>query len=49
MQLSIAGKAKRGSVFMVYGLEKILPRFQGLRLLTPERALEGILALYRKD
>lgn len=45
----IAGNAKPGSVFMVYGLEKILPRFQGLRLLTPERALGGILALYRKD
>jgi hypothetical protein len=33
---------------MVYGLEKILPRLEGLRLLTPERPLQGIVALYRK-
>jgi hypothetical protein len=45
----IVRKAKQGSVFMVYGLETILPRFNGLRLLTPERALEGILALYQKE
>ena len=44
----IARKAKSGAVFMVYGLEKIIPRFTGLRLLTPERPLEGIVALYQK-
>lgn len=44
----IARKAKRGSVFMVYGLERILPRFDGLRLLTDKEPLEGILALYEK-
>jgi hypothetical protein len=44
----IARKAKKGSVFMVYGLEKILPRFDGLRLMT-NRPLEGILALYQKE
>ena len=44
----IARKAKSGALFMVYGLEKILPRFTGLRLLTPERPLEGIIALYQK-
>ena len=43
----IARKAKKGSVFMVYGLEKILPQFDGLRLLT-KRPLQDILALYRK-
>ena len=43
----ISQKAKRGSVFMVYGLEKILPRFSGLRLLT-EKPLHGIVALYQK-
>jgi hypothetical protein len=41
-------KAKPGALFMVYGLEKIIPRLPGLRLLTPERPLEGIIALYRK-
>ena len=44
----IAKKAKPGAVFMVYGLEKILPRFDGLRLLTPEKPIENILALYKK-
>ncbi|MBN2032598.1 MAG: hypothetical protein JW836_04920 [Deltaproteobacteria bacterium] len=42
-------KAKKGAVFMVYGLEKILPRFRGLHLLTPGKPFEGILALYRKE
>jgi hypothetical protein len=44
----IVRKAKVGAVFMVYGLEKIIPRFTGLRLLTPEKSLEGIVALYQK-
>ena len=44
----IARKARSGAIFMVYGLEKIIPRFTGFHLLTPERPLEGILALYRK-
>jgi hypothetical protein len=43
----ISQRAKRGAVFMVYGLEKILPRFDGLRLLT-ETPLQDILALYQK-
>jgi hypothetical protein len=43
----ISQRAKRGAVFMVYGLEKILPRFDGLRLLT-DTPLQGILALYQK-
>ena len=44
----IAQKAKKGSVFMVYGLEKILPKFKGLHLLTPERPIKGTLTLYQK-
>jgi hypothetical protein len=44
----IARKAKPGALFMIYGLEKILPRFTGLRLLTAEQPLEGIIALYQK-
>lgn len=44
----IARKGKPGSVFAVYGLERIQPRFPGLELLTPGRALNGVLALYRK-
>jgi len=44
----IARKARSGAIFMVYGLEKIIPRFTGFHLLTPERPLEGIVALYQK-
>ncbi len=43
----IARKARKDALFMVYGLEKILPRLDGLRLLAPP--LEGILALYQKE
>ena len=53
MQEEFAGlidrKARKGAVFMVYGLERILPRFEGLRLLTPREPLEGIVALYQKE
>jgi hypothetical protein len=44
----IARKARPGALFMVYGLERIIPRLTGFRLLTPERPLENIVALYRK-
>ena len=44
----IADKAKKGSVFMLYGVERILPRLEGLHLLTPQRPIQGILALYQK-
>ena len=44
----IADKARKGAVFMVYGLEKIMPKHKGLNLLTPETPLKGALALYQK-
>ncbi len=44
----IAQKAEPGAVFAVYGLERIQPRLPGFELLTPGRALNGTLALYRK-
>jgi hypothetical protein len=43
----IARKARKGALFMVYGLDRVLPRFDGLRLLGPP--LEGIVALYQKE
>jgi hypothetical protein len=53
MQEEFAGlinrKARKGAVFMVYGLERIFPRFEGLRLLTPQEPLGGTLALYQKE
>jgi hypothetical protein len=41
-------KARKGAVFMLYGIERILPRLEGLRLLTIE-PLEGMIALYQKE
>jgi hypothetical protein len=45
----IERKAKRGSVFIVYGLDKIMPTYKGFRLLKYISPMEGILAIYRKD
>ena len=45
----LAEKAKKGSIFMVYGLNRILPRYPGFRLLQNLSPMEGILALYRKE
>ncbi len=44
----IAQKAKPGAIFMLYGLEKIMPRYENLELLTPLAPLQGIIAIYRK-
>ena len=44
----LAERAKRGSVFMVYGLQKILPSYHGLRLFDQISPMEGILVLYQK-
>jgi len=44
----IASKAQRGSILMIYGLDKILPRYQGMQLMEDISPLQGILALYKK-
>jgi hypothetical protein len=44
----IAQKAKRGAVFMIYGLERVLPKLDGLQLLTSGELIQGIIALYQK-
>jgi hypothetical protein len=44
----IARKAKKGAVFMVYGLDKVMPRLDGLTLITHDKPLEGIIALYQR-
>jgi len=41
-------KARKGAVFMVYGLQKILPHYDGFRHLDGLSPMEGILALYQK-
>ena len=45
----IQEKARSGSVFMVYGLDRIMPRYEGFRLVEHLSPMEGILALYRKE
>lgn len=44
----IARKAKKGAAFMVYGLEKVIPKLNGLSLLTQNEPIQGILAVYQK-
>ena len=44
----IAEKGKRGAIFMVYGLQKILPKYHGFHLLDHISPMEGILAFYQK-
>jgi len=42
----IAAEAKPKALYLVYGFNKILPRYQGLELLIPDLASQGIVALY---
>jgi hypothetical protein len=44
----IAAEAKPKALYLVYGFNKILPRYQGLELLIPDLASQGIVALYSK-
>jgi hypothetical protein len=44
----IAERAKKGALFMVYGLDRILPRYEGLRLLLSPSPPGGIVAVYQK-
>jgi len=45
----IARQAKAGAVYLVYGLDRIVPRYPGLQALTPDRALHGVLGVYQKE
>ena len=44
----IAAEAKPKALYLVYGFSKILTRYQGLELLIPDLASQGIVALYGK-
>ncbi len=44
----LAERARKGAIFMVYGLDRILPRYPGFRLIKHLSPMEGILALYEK-
>lgn len=45
----IAERAGKGSFFLVFGVHKILPRLEGLRLLDHISPMEDILAVYQKE
>ncbi|MDY6879198.1 MAG: hypothetical protein V2J25_02550 [Desulfatiglans sp.] len=45
----IAEKGKKGALFLVYGLQSVLPKYKGLSLLDDISPLEGILGVYRKE
>lgn len=44
----IAKDAKDKALYLVYGFSKVLPHYQGLELLIPDVASQGIVALYGK-
>lgn len=44
----IAQEAKANSLYLVYGFSKILPRYEGLEVIIPDVASQGIVALYGK-
>jgi SAM-dependent methyltransferase len=44
----IKARGRRGSVFLVYGVDRVLPRYHGLRLLSFS-PVKGILAADRKE
>lgn len=44
----IATEAKEGALYLVYGFNKIIPRYEGLEVLIPDVASQGISTLYRK-
>jgi len=45
----LSEKAKKGAIYMVYGLHKIMPRYPGFRLMKEFSPMEGVLALYEKE
>jgi hypothetical protein len=42
-------KSEAGAIYMVYGLQKIMPRYAGFRLMKELSPMEGVLALYEKE
>lgn len=44
----ISKEGKEGALYLVYGFNKVLPRYEGLELFAPDVAGQGIAALYIK-
>jgi hypothetical protein len=45
----IAAEAKPGALYLVYGFNRILPRYDHLQVVIPDLGSEGSAALYRKQ
>jgi hypothetical protein len=45
----IGREAGPGALYLVYGFNRILPRYDRLDLLIPDIASQGIAALYKKN
>ena len=45
----IAAEAKPGALYLVYGFNRVLPRYRKLEILAPDLGSQGIAALYRKE
>jgi SAM-dependent methyltransferase len=44
----IAEKARPGALYLVYGFNRVLPRYEGLELAVADVGSQGIAALFRK-
>ncbi len=44
----IAEKGRPGALYLVYGFNRVLPRYDGLELAIPDVGSQGIAALFRK-
>ncbi|MCX7823345.1 MAG: hypothetical protein N2260_07890 [Syntrophobacterales bacterium] len=42
-------EGKEGALYMVYGFNSVLPRYEGFRLIEANLGLKGLIALYRKE
>ena len=45
----IAAEAKAAALYLVYGFNRILPRYDHLQVVIPDLGSEDIAALYRKQ
>jgi hypothetical protein len=44
----IEAEAKPGALYLVYGFNRVLPRYRKLEIVVPDLGAQGIAALYRK-
>lgn len=45
----ISRKGRSGALYMVYGFNSVLPRYEGFSLLSPDLGHQGLIALYKKE